>query len=189
MKFYVKYDLEFICNNLLRRGLDDLDLNYHILDSGAITIDENFSEIRTEEIRKKLQAIGISILQDPKEMLVQQIKDTITEMLENSERSGQLKVSSYLTEKLPYSYSYLSALFSEITHTSIENFVILKKIDIAKTMLTEAELTLTEVAYQLNYSSVSHLSYQFKKTTGLTPSQFQNIIRQRGVSNNIPDRN
>jgi AraC-like DNA-binding protein len=117
--------------------------------------------------------------------LVQRIKDAITELIHNQEEENLYKVSAYLSEKLDYSYSYLSTVFSETTYTSIENFIILKKIDYAKELIITNNLTLTEIAFKLNYSSVAHLSYQFKKTTGLTPSAFQNIIEKRKVNNSI----
>ena len=100
-------------------------------------------------------------------------------LVNGDEEAQKYNVSTYLSEKLDYSYTYLSTVFSETTHTSIENFVILKKIDIAKTLIINKDLTLTEIAFKLNYSSVAHLSSQFKKTTGLTPSTFQKIIKKR----------
>ena len=87
-------------------------------------------------------------------------------------------MSSFLSEKLNYSYSYLSSLFSEVTYTSIENFIILQKIERAKRLIIEGEYTLTEISDMLSYSSVAYLSAQFKKTTGLTPTSFQSIVKK-----------
>jgi AraC-like DNA-binding protein len=99
----------------------------------------------------------------------------------NSEEPLSVKSSVYLTEKLSLSYGYLSNLFSEVTYTSIENFIMIQKIELAKNLILNNQLTLTEIAYKLNYSSVAHLSTQFKKITGITPSAFQRIIAKRRV--------
>ncbi|MDB5229088.1 MAG: AraC family transcriptional regulator, partial [Bacteroidota bacterium] len=118
-----------------------------------------------------------------KSTLVQKIKDTIIEMVWLEEKLPTSKISSYIAEKLNHSYGYLSNLFSEVTYTSIENYIIIQKIERAKQMIIGDELTLTEISYRLNYSSVAHLSTQFKKTTGLTPSAFQRIIKKRRSNN------
>ena len=97
----------------------------------------------------------------------------------NSEEPLAVKSSVYLTEKLNHSYGYLSNLFSEVTYTSIENFIIIQKIELAKSLILKSQLNLTEIAFKLNYSSVAHLSTQFKNTTGITPSAFQRIILKR----------
>ncbi|MDO6439274.1 AraC family transcriptional regulator [Cyclobacterium sp. 1_MG-2023] len=125
-----------------------------------------------------LNKYGITVLDDQKETLVDRIKNTIDEML-NDENARHLKVSSYLSDKLGYTYSYLSSVFSENTYSSIENYLILRKVDLVKELLQEGNLNLTEIAFRLNYSSVSHLSGQFKKTTGLTPSSFQRIMERK----------
>ncbi len=100
-------------------------------------------------------------------------------MISREENLPAVKISAYIAERVNYSYGYLAALFSEITYTSIENFIILQKIERAKQMILTGDLTLTEIAFRLNYSSVAHLSSQFKKTTGLTPSVFQSIIKKK----------
>ena len=100
-------------------------------------------------------------------------------MVNMEDKQPSAKISSYLAEKLDQNYYYLANLFSEVTYTSIENFVIMQKIERAKQLMTIDQLTLTEISYKLNYCSVAHLSSQFKKTTGLTPSAFQRIINRR----------
>jgi len=111
--------------------------------------------------------------------LVQKIKDLIIDMVFNENANVNVKSSVYLAEKLGHSYGYLSNLFSEVTYSSIENFIIIQKIEYAKQLLLNTELNLTEIAFKLNYSSVAHLSTQFKNTTGITPSAFQRIIFKR----------
>ena len=111
--------------------------------------------------------------------MVQKIKDAIVEMVFNDENAINVKSSVYLSEKLNLSFGYLSNLFSEVTHTSIENFIIIQKIERVKQLIIINELSLTEIAYLLSYSSVAHLSTQFKNTTGITASAFQRIIEKR----------
>ena len=151
----------------------------HVLHgTGEIEVKRTLSAQEMEQLVTNLGAYGIYVLSDPRTALVQRIKNTINEMLEDDGLRSH-KVSVYLADKLNYSYTYLSNLFSETTYTSIENFVILRKVDLAKDLIANTDLTLTEIAYRLNYSSVAHLSGQFKKITGLTPTKFLNILEKR----------
>ena len=179
MKIHVKYDINFLCKTILEKQLNNLNIDYTLNGLGEVEIQGNLGTERKKELSRALEKYGIQIIDDQKEELVQRIRDAITEMIYGGDETRLYKVSAYLSEKLEYSYPYLSNLFSEATHSSIENFIILRKIDIAKTLILNDEYSLTEIAHQLNYSSVAHLSYQFKKTTGLTPSAFQKIIRRR----------
>lgn len=179
MKIHVKYDVNFICRTILEEQLINMNINYSLTGLGEVEIQGELGTEGKKELSHALKKYGIQIIDDQKEELVQRIKDAITEMINGGDEIRLYKVSAYLAEKLEYSYPYLSNLFSEATHSSIENFIILKKIDLAKTLILNDETNLTEIAHQLNYSSVAHLSYQFKKTTGLTPSTFQKIIRRR----------
>lgn len=128
---------------------------------------------------KLLDPYGIEIVKNQKTILIQKIKDTIVDMVFNENISVNVKSSVYLSEKLKYSYGHLSTLFSEVTYTSIENFIILQKIEFAKQLIISNELSLTEIAFKLNYSSIAHLSSQFKNITGMTPSAFQRVIIKR----------
>jgi AraC-like DNA-binding protein len=178
MKIYVKFDFNFTCKAILSEQLDKLGVPYQTNGTSDISIQGSLSPAQYKELVKNLAKYGIHIIDDQKMELVERIKDSITEML--ADDTIQLyKISSYLADKLNYSYSYLSNLFSEATYTSIENFIILKKVDRAKELMAETNLTLTEIAFRLNYSSVAHLSGQFKKTTGLTPSAYHRILKKR----------
>src|SRR5690606_35729960 len=108
-----------------------------------------------DSFKKSLEEYGIEIIENQKVILVQKIKDTIINMVFNDETTINMKSSAYLSDKLGYSYGYLSNLFSEVTYTSIENFIILQKIEYTKTLIARTELSLTEIAFKLNYSSVS----------------------------------
>ncbi|GGW73761.1 hypothetical protein GCM10008085_27530 [Winogradskyella epiphytica] len=153
-------------------------VNYRQTAFGEITLLETVSEEQMKAFQNDINFYGIEILEDPKNIVVQKIKDVIVDMVFN-EKDVNVKTSVYLAEQLDQSYSYLSNLFSEVTYTSIENFIIIQKIEYTKLLLTKEELSLTEIAYKLNYSSVAHLSKQFKNTTGITPSAFQRIISKR----------
>jgi AraC-like DNA-binding protein len=179
MKIYLKYDINVVCRKVLEEQLEKLNLQYNILGISELELKTNLFNGQQEHLNKALKEYGIEIVENQKSALVQKIKDTISEIVHLEDKLPNAKISSYLAERLHHSYGYLANLFSEITFTSIENYVIMQKIERAKQLLTIDQLTLTEIAYKLNYSSVAHLSNQFKKTTGLTPSAFQRIINKR----------
>lgn len=158
--------------------MNELGISFTLHGLGELEITETLPRSKREALAESLQKYGITIIDDQKTALVQQIKYAIDEMLQD-DISPLLKVSTYLSEKLNYSYAHLSNLFSELTHTSIENYVILKKVDFAKELMIHTDLSLTEIAFRLHYSSVSHLSGQFKKITGLNPTAFRRIIKKR----------
>lgn len=179
MKMNIKFDYAFICRKIVEEQLNSLRLEYTLTHAGEIDFKTEPTAIQIQEISKALGKYGIEVLNNPQNVLVQRIKDAITELVNDANKTRKLTISSYLAAELKYSYSHLSTIFSETTHSSIENFIILKKIDAAKHFIIHENLTLTEIAHRLNYSSVAHLSAQFKKITGLTPSAFQRIIKKR----------
>lgn len=179
MRVYVKFDFNKTCKTILQEQLDLLGMEYTIHGVGEVEFKRAPSLIEKQELAHNLDLYGIEIMDDQQIALVQRIKDTITEWVHDGENPKRYNFSTFLSEKLDYSYTYLSSIFSETTYSSIENFIILKKIDYAKSLIINSEFTLTEIAFKLNYSSVAHLSAQFKKTTGLTPSSFQKIIKKR----------
>ncbi|QLE00133.1 helix-turn-helix transcriptional regulator [Galbibacter sp. BG1] len=181
MKLRVKFDDKLVFRNLLKQQLDSLGVPYEILANLDIIIKDGTKVIEIGVLEQDLAKVGIVILSDEKIQLSERIKEVITEMIHHNNKTQRYKFSKYLSDKLNYSYSHLANVFSETTHTSIERFIILKKIDYAKTLMTNEGLTLTEIAYQLNYSSVAHLSNQFKKITGLSPSLFQEIVAKRNL--------
>ena len=178
MKVQVKFNFETICNNLIASKLDVLEIAYHLNPPGEIEILQKLTKEQTSQLLKELNSSGIEVVNDQQLILVQRIKELLNIIVRLDGSESRIKISSYLEEKLPYSYSYLSRVFSEVEHMVIEKFLILKKIDYAKELLTEDQLSLTEIAFKLNYSSVAHLSKQFKKTTGFSPSNFINLKRK-----------
>lgn len=180
MILFVKYDYDLVCKTVLKEQLDALNISHTHTAQGEVKIHDALSEAERTKIDAALERYGIQVLSNPKETLVERIKNTIDDLLNNKDLRT-VKVSSYLSDTLLYSYAHLSTVFSESTYTSIENYMILKKVDLVKERICNTDLTLTEIAYQLDYSSVAHLSGQFKKTTGLTPSSFQKIMKNKHI--------
>ncbi|MBC7524105.1 MAG: helix-turn-helix transcriptional regulator [Flavobacterium sp.] len=179
MRLQIKYDINIACKVILQEQLEKIGIPFTVSGMGELEIDDKVSPISLIELANAIQKYGIKIIDNPKNAFVQRVKDTIIEIVHQENAQQTLKVSVYLAEKLNFSYGYISTVFSEVTHTSIENFIIIHKIERAKVLLVEKNLTLTEIAWLLNYSSVAHLSNQFKKTTGLTPTAFLRIIKKR----------
>lgn len=175
---YVKFDFNALCRKVLDEKLKEYGVKYRMLDFGEVEFYEDFTQEQHTVFKKSLQDYGIEIIESQRIALVQKIKDAIVELV-FSENNISVKASIYISEKLNHSYGYLSNLFSEITYTSIENFIIIQKIEYAKELMISNKYSLTEISLRLNYSSVAHLSSQFKNITGLTPSLFLKMISKR----------
>lgn len=175
---YMKFDFNTLCRKVLEEKLKDQGVKYKLLNFGEVELCEAMTQEQCQAFRENLEDYGIEIIENQKTALVQKIKDAITEIV-SSEETIPVKASIYIAEKLNHSYGYLSSLFSEVANTSIENFIIIQKIEYAKELIINSQQNLTEIAQKLNYSSVAHLSAQFKNITGITPSQFQKIITMR----------
>jgi len=179
MKLHLKYDIVQVCKSILQEQLNKFGIPYALTSMGEVELKKAISVTEHKELNTALKKYGIEILDEQKGIFVQKIKDTVIELVYSGERLPSAKFSDYIAQKLNHSYGHISKSFSDVTYTSIENFIILQKIERAKQMIIAGEWTLTEIAWQLNYSSVQHLSNQFKKTTGLTPTAFQRIIQKR----------
>ncbi|AOC93483.1 MAG: helix-turn-helix transcriptional regulator [Flavobacterium sp.] len=178
MKLFIKFDINTICSLYLKQNLEQNNVNFTTLGFGEIEIEDNLDAEALENLKAKLAPCGFEVVENQKSVLVQKIKDAIIELVFMDDNNNY-KSSVFLAEKLNHSYGYLSNVFSEVTYSSIENFIILQKIERAKQLIIINEMSLTEIAFLLNYSSVAHLSTQFKNTTGITPSAFQRIIKKR----------
>lgn len=178
MKMYVKFDFNALCKKVLDEKLKEHGLRYRLLNFGEVEFYESLTQEQHKIFKKNLEDYGIEIIESQKTALVQKIKDVIVELVFSNDIIP-VKASIYIAEKLNHSYGYLSNLFSEVTYTSIENFIILQKIEYAKELIIRNKQSLTEIAHRLNYSSVAHLSTQFKNTTGITPSLFHKIVTKR----------
>jgi len=182
MILYINFDMNAICKKLLQEHLDKLDLKYSLISLGEVEIRQNISERMISQLNDSLKSCNMEIVENKKSIMVQKIKDAIVEMVFMDEKLP-FKTSSYLADKLNYSYTYLANLFSSVTFTSIETFIIMQKTERAKQLLASNLLSVTEISYKLNYSSPAHFSNQFRNVTGLTPSSFQRIINNKQNQN------
>lgn len=150
-----------------------------IVDLGEVNLMEDISVEQKELFRSALLGSGLELMEDKKSVLIEEIKSVIIDMVHHKEEVIKIKFSEYLSEKLNHDYTYLSNLFSEVQGTTIEQFIIAHKVERIKEMLFYDELNISEIAWKLNYSSVAHLSNQFKKVTGLSPSHFKRLKEKR----------
>jgi YesN/AraC family two-component response regulator len=167
------------CKMIVKDELLKLGLNYIRVELGEAEIVENITTQQHDQMKIALLKWGLELMDDKKSMLIEKIKKVIIESIHYSDEQLQTNFSDYLTEKLNYDYTYLSNLFSEVQGTTLEHFIIAHKIERVKELLVYDEFNLTEIAWKLHYSSVAHLSNQFKKVTGLTPSHFKLLKRKR----------
>jgi AraC-like DNA-binding protein len=167
------------CKMMVKAELDKLGLHYGTVELGEVEIMETLTPVQIQQLSDGLKRSGLELLEDKKAVLVEKIKNVIIEMVHYADEQPDIKNSVYISQKLNHDYTYLANLFSETSGTTIEHFIIMHKIEKVKELLIYHELNLTEIAYRLNYSSVAHLSNQFKKITGLTPTYFREIGQKR----------
>ncbi|WP_350293764.1 AraC family transcriptional regulator [uncultured Croceitalea sp.] len=179
MRLYIKYMVSLRCKMLVEEELKKLGLDYVKLNLGMV---ETMGEITHEkriQLKNNLLRSGLELLDDKKSILIERIKNVIVEMVHYNDEIPKTNYSGYLSEKLGYDYTYLANTFSEVQGITIQHYIIKHKIEKAKELLLYNELNLAEIAYKLHYSSPSHLSNQFKKVTGLTPSFFKKMKKKR----------
>ena len=169
------------CKIMVQEELKKLGLNYESLDIGEVKIIGNISHVQREQFKIALSKIGLELIDDKKDILIEKIKNIAIEFIHYTGEPSKIKFSDYISQKLKYDYTYLANLFSEIEGTTIEHFIIIHKIEMIKEFIIYNELSITQIAWKLNYSSVSALTNQFKKVTGLTPSFFKYIMQKRYV--------
>jgi AraC-like DNA-binding protein len=167
------------CKLMVKQELEKLGLQHISIQLGLIEIKEDISESQKQELKLNLAMSGLELMDDKKSILIDKIKNVIVEMIHYSDEVPKVNYSDYIAEKLNYDYTYLSNLFSEVKGITIQHFIIKHKIERAKELILYDELNLTEIAHKLNYSSVAHLSNQFKKVTGHTPTYFKNLGKKR----------
>jgi AraC-like DNA-binding protein len=167
------------CKMAVRDELKKLGLHFIVVDLGVVEIMENISMEKRLLLRQGLHISGLELMDDKKAILIEKIKTIIVEMIHHSEEVIKINFSDYLSEKLDHNYTYLANLFSEVQGTTIEQFIISHKIERIKELMIYGELNITEIAWKMNYSSVAHLSSQFKKVTGLSPSHFKQLKDKR----------
>lgn len=164
---------------VVKSELEKLGLHYTFVDLGEAEVKEIISAEQLKQLNSALKKTGLELMDDNRTIIVEKIKTMIIEMVHYSDDQIKINLSDFLSEKLNHNYTYLSNLFSEFKGTTIEQFYLAHKIEKVKELLVYDELNLTEIAYKLHYSSVAHLSNQFKKMTGLTPSHFKNLKHKK----------
>ena len=179
MKLYIKYMVSLRCKMIVKEELAKLGLKYVVIDLGMVEILEDISEAQREQLKIDLLKSGLELLDDKKSILIERIKNVITELIHYNDELPRVNYSDYLSEKLNYDYTYLSNVFSEVKGITIQQFIIIHKIERVKELLLYDELNITEISYKLHYSSVAHLSNQFKKITGLSPSYYKKLKQKR----------
>jgi AraC-like DNA-binding protein len=167
------------CKMLVKEELKKLGLHFILVDLGVIDIMETLSAEQREQLKASLLISGLELMDDKRAMLVEKIKNVIIETVHYSEEGIKINFSDFLSKKLDYDYTYLANLFSEVQGTTIAQFLISHKVERIKELIIYGELNMSEIAWKMNYSSVAHLSNQFKKVTGLSPSHFKQLKDKR----------
>ncbi len=178
-KLFIKYMVSLRCKMLVKEELQKLGLHYVNVDLGTIEILENINPAQRSQLKKNLRRSGLELLDDKKSILIEKVKNTIIEMIYYSDELPKVNYSDYISEKLGYDYTYLASIFSEVKGITIQQFIIIHKIERVKELLIYDELNLTEISYKLHYSSVAHLANQFKKITGLTTTFYKRLKDKR----------
>lgn len=178
-KLYIKYMVSLRCKMMVKEELQKLGLRHIIVDLGMVEILEDITPKQRSELKVNLLKSGLELLDDKKSILIERIKGVIIEMIHYTDELPKVNYSDYISEKLGYDYTYLANTFSEVKGITIQQFIIMHKIEKVKELLIYDELNLTEISYRLHYSSVAHLSNQFKKVTGLTPTFYKQLKNKR----------
>lgn len=179
MKLYIKYMVSLRCKLVVKDELQNLGLNLVSVDLGMVEISGEMTPVQRDQLSANLLRSGLVLLDDKKAIMIDKIKNVIIEMVHYADELPGINYSEYISQKLGYDYTYLSNVFSEVKGITIQQFIILHKIEKVKELLLYDELTLTEISYKLQYSSVAHLSNQFKKITGLSPSFYKQLKQKR----------
>ena len=163
----------------VKEALKSLGLHFIVVDLGEVEVMENLSSEQRDQLKVALVDSGLELMDDKRAVLIEKIKNAIVEMVHHTNELMKVNFSEFLSEKLNHDYTYLANLFSEVQGTTIEQFIISHKVERIKELIIYGELNITEIAWKMNYSSVAHLSNQFKKVTGLSPSHFKQMKEKR----------
>lgn len=164
---------------MVKTEFDNLGIPFTNIELGMVETKDDLTEQQIQQLKSNLAVSGLELLDDKKGILINKVRNVIVEMIHYNDEVPRVNYSDYISEKLSYDYTYLSNLFSEVTGITIQHFIINHKIERAKELMLYDELNLTEISYKLHYSSVAHLSNQFKKVTGQTPSSYKKIGKKR----------
>jgi len=172
---HIKYMVSIRCKMIVKSELDQLGLQYGVVELGYVVVIGKMTFEQRDQLQIALLKSGLELMDDKNALLIEKIKKVIIEMVHYADDLPKIKNSIYISEKFNVGYPYLSNLFSTVTGITIEQYILIHKIERVKELLLYDKLNLTEISNKLNYSSVAHLSSQFKKVTGITPGNFKQI--------------
>ena len=175
MKLFIKNMVCDRCIMVVQNELEKLGLDAKNIKLGEVILSKEITSLEKENLSKTLEPLGFEVIDDKKGRIIEKIKNIIIDLVHHQDSDVKTNLSDVLSDKLHHDYNYLSNLFSEVEGTTIEKYFIAQKVEKVKELLVYDELSLSEIANRLNYSSVAYLSNQFKKVTGLTPSHFKQI--------------
>ncbi len=179
MKLFIKYMVSLRCKMVVKEELRKMGLHFIVVDLGEVEIMETLTEVQSSQLKRNLLLSGLELMDDKKAILIERIINVIMEMIHESDELPVVNYSNHISDKLQYDYTYLSNLFSEVKGITIQQFIIIHKVERIKELIIYDEYNITEIAWKMNYSSVAHLSNQFKKITGFTPSHFKQLKNKR----------
>jgi AraC-like DNA-binding protein len=182
MKIHIKDMVSSRCKILVRDVLTAMGLHFVMVELGEVDVMENITTAQREYLRAELQDAGLELMEDKRAILLEKIKLTILDVVNNRGEDTRIKFSHYLSGKLNYNYTYLANVFSEFCGTTIEQYIIVQKVERIKELITYDQLSISEIAWKMNYSSAAHLSNQFKKVTGLSPLHFKNLKSKNSIA-------
>lgn len=182
MILHIKYMVSNCCRETVKAQLNKIGLRYTLLELGQVELTKPITDEERAELKIILCKNGFELMDNQKAILIEKIKNLVIEMVQESDKHPTVNYYEHISKELEYDYTYLSNLFSDVTGTTIIQYIIAHKIEKIKELLLYNELSLTEISYQLNYSSVAYLSAQFKKTTGLTPSYYKQLRNKKRIA-------
>lgn len=177
---FIKNMVNVQCKLQVKKELEKLEITFRVIDLGVVELRKELTLNQRVRLKENLLKYGLQLEEVKREILIEKIKYTIHKMIKYAEVHPEINYSEYLSKKLGYDYTYLANVFSEVQGITIQQYIIVKKIKIVQELILLNDMTLTEISYKLNYSSVAHLSFQFKKVTGLSPSVYK-ILHQKGA--------
>ena len=175
MKLFIKYMVSNRCKMAVNELFRELGLHVLSVELGEVEVSDSISENDFISLKRGLYDLGFELIEDKRTLLIERIKKTVIDMVHHSDEIIKVNFSDYLSEKLNYDYTYLANIFSEVQGLSIEHYIISHKVERIKELIIYDELNITQIADKMNYSSVAHISMQFKKVTGLTPTSFKKL--------------
>ena len=190
MKLYIKYMVSMRCKLIVKDELKKVGIHSVGIDLGLVETVEDLTIQQHDQLKDGLAKLGLELMDDKRSILIDKIKTLIIQMIHYSDELPKINYSDFLSERLKYDYTYLSNIFSEVKGITIQHFIIIHKIEKVKELLLYDELNLSEISYKLHYSSAAHLSNQFKKITGLSPSFYKKLKKKRtGFLENLENEN